>query len=103
LISFVSSLGRAVNALDGCLSGINLIMTAFQFADELKSASKDLAPFLHDVASVNGLVMLEMALAKQVRPHSLRLLTLLFHRTTAFFFGLVMGTLCSQPDAKQGL
>ena len=61
----------------------------------LKSARKDLAPFLRDVASVtaDGLVVLEMALAKRVRTHSSRLLTLLFHRTTALFLGLVMDTL----------
>ncbi|MBE1426001.1 hypothetical protein H4684_002660 [Desulfomicrobium macestii] len=92
---FVTSLGRAVNALDGCMSGINLIMTAFQLTDELKSARKDLAPFLRDVASVtaDGLVVLEMALAKRVRIHSFRLLTVLFHQITGLALGLVMDTL----------
>jgi hypothetical protein len=94
-VHFVSPLGRAVNALDGCLSGINLIMTAFQLADELKSARKDLAPFLRDVASVtaDSLVVLEMALAKRVRTHSSRLLKVLFHQITALALGLVMDTL----------
>jgi hypothetical protein len=92
---FISPLGRAVNALDGCLSGINLIMTAFQLPDELKSARKDLAPFLRDVASVtaDGLVVLEIALAKRVRIQSSRLLTVLFHQITALALGLVMDTL----------
>jgi hypothetical protein len=92
---FVSPLGRAVNALDGCLSGINLIITAFQLPDELKSARKDLAPFLRDVASVtaDGLVVLEMALAKRVRIHSSRLLTVLFHQITGLGLGLVMDAL----------
>jgi hypothetical protein len=92
---FITPLGRAVNALDGCLSGINLIMTAFQLPDELKSARKDLAPFLRDVASVtaDGLVVLEMAVAKRIRIHSSRLLTVLFHKITGLGLGLVMDAL----------
>jgi hypothetical protein len=36
LISSISPLGRAVNALDGCLRWINLAMKAFQLSDEFE-------------------------------------------------------------------
>jgi hypothetical protein len=62
---FTTSLGRAVNALDGTLSAVNLCMTAHRLSKAVREKRIKLMPFMRDILSVaaDGQELMAMTLA----------------------------------------
>ena len=77
---FTTRLGRAVNALDGALSAVNLVMAVHRLPAELRSARSDPVPFVRDLISVttDGLALMQWAFAARVMRFSRPLLAKLF-------------------------
>ncbi len=77
---YITRLGRAVNALDGVLSALNLVMAVHRLPEELRSARRDPVPFVRDLlsAAADGLTLLQWALATRVTRSASTLLVRLF-------------------------
>ncbi|SFM12035.1 hypothetical protein SAMN05421830_11521 [Desulfomicrobium norvegicum] len=77
---FITRLGQAVNALDGVLSAVNLVMAVHRLPEELRSARRDPMPFVRDLlsATADGLTLIQWALATRVTRSASTLLARLF-------------------------
>jgi hypothetical protein len=77
---FTTRLGRAVNALDGVLSAVNLVMAVHRLPAELRSARRDPMPFVRDLLSAvaDGLALMQWAMARRVTRSASTLLFRLF-------------------------
>lgn len=77
---YIARLGRAINALDGVLSAVNLVMAVHRLPEELRSARRDPMPFVRDLlsATTDGLTLIQWALATRVTRSGRTLLVRLF-------------------------
>lgn len=77
---FTTRLGRAVNALDGVFSAVNLIMAVHRLPAELRSARRAPVPFVRDLLSAftDSLALIQWALARRLARSTSTLLVRLF-------------------------